>query len=78
MATIQQLLNSYDIDMENIPNHIAIIMDRVTADYSGMLATVMNALALRDALSKVNIESRIQTAIEMKEVAEPFKHIPRR
>ena len=47
-------------------------MDRVTADYSGMLATVMNALALQDALSKVDVQSRVQTAIEMREVAEPF------
>ena len=47
-------------------------MDRVAADYTGMLATVMNALALKDALSKVGVESRIQTAIEMKEIAEPF------
>jgi len=47
-------------------------MDRVAADYSGMLATVMNALALQDALGKSNIESRVQTAIEMKAVAEPF------
>lgn len=47
-------------------------MDRVTADYSGMLATVMNALALQDALQKVAVESRVQTAIEMREIAEPF------
>ncbi len=47
-------------------------MDRATADYSGMLATVMNALALQDALKKVNVDSRIQSAIEMKEIAEPF------
>ena len=47
-------------------------MDRVTADYSGMLATVMNALALQDALRKVGMESRVQTAIEMREIAEPF------
>jgi uridylate kinase len=47
-------------------------MDRVTADYSGMLATIMNALALQDALLKVGIESRVQTAIEMREIAEPF------
>ncbi len=47
-------------------------MDRVTADYTGMLATIMNALALKDALSKLNVETRVQTAIEMKEVAEPF------
>lgn len=47
-------------------------MDRVAADYTGMLATVMNALALNDALIKVGVDSRIQTAIEMKEIAEPF------
>lgn len=47
-------------------------MDRVTADYTGMLATVMNALALQDALTKVGMETRVQTSIEMKEVAEPF------
>lgn len=47
-------------------------MDRVTADYSGMLATVMNALALQDALAKVEVPSRVQTSIEMKEIAEPF------
>lgn len=47
-------------------------MDRVTADYTGMLATIMNALALRDALKKEGVESRVQTAIEMKQIAEPF------
>ena len=47
-------------------------MDRVTADYTGMLATIMNGLALKDSLSKINVETRVQTAIEMKEVAEPF------
>jgi len=47
-------------------------MDRVIADYTGMLATVMNALALQDALTKVGVDSRVQTAIEMREVAEPF------
>ncbi len=47
-------------------------MDRVAADYSGMLATVMNSLALKDSLSKVGIDARIQTAIDMKEIAEPF------
>lgn len=47
-------------------------MDRVTADYSGMLATIMNALALQDSLQKSGLESRVQTAIEMKEIAEPF------
>lgn len=47
-------------------------MDRVAADYTGMLATVMNSLALKDALGKVGVEARIQTAIDMKEIAEPF------
>ena len=47
-------------------------MDRIAADYTGMLATVMNSLALKDALSKVGVDARIQTAIDMKEIAEPF------
>jgi uridylate kinase len=47
-------------------------MDRATADHMGMLATVMNALALADALGRVGIETRVQTAIEMKAVAEPY------
>ncbi len=47
-------------------------MDRATADYMGMLATVMNALALQQALEKHEIPTRVQSAIDMKEVAEPF------
>jgi uridylate kinase len=47
-------------------------MDRSTADYMGMLATVINALALQDALEKVRIATRVATAIEMRSVAEPF------
>lgn len=47
-------------------------MDRATADYMGMLATVMNSLALQDALQKQGVNTRVQTAIEMKEVAEPY------
>lgn len=47
-------------------------MDRATGDYMGMLATVINALALQDALEKMAVDSRVQTAIEMREVAEPF------
>ncbi len=47
-------------------------MDRATADYMGMLATCINALALQDALEKEGIDTRVQTAIEMKEVAEPY------
>jgi uridylate kinase len=47
-------------------------MDRVSGDYMGMLATVINALALQNALEKRNVFTRVQSAIEMKEVAEPF------
>ena len=47
-------------------------MDRVSADHMGMLATVINALALQDALEKQGIHTRVQSAIEMKQVAEPF------
>ncbi|HUV06089.1 MAG TPA: UMP kinase [Spirochaetia bacterium] len=47
-------------------------MDRVSADYMGMLATVINALALQDALEKVDVPTRVQTAIDMQQVAEPF------
>jgi uridylate kinase len=47
-------------------------MDRASADYMGMLATVMNGLALQDALEKAGVDTRVQTAIEMREVAEPF------
>ncbi len=47
-------------------------MDRATADYMGMLATVINALALQDALEKENMGTRVMSAIEMKEVAEPY------
>jgi uridylate kinase len=47
-------------------------MDRSSADYMGMLATVMNGLALQEALEKLGVDTRVQTAIEMREVAEPF------
>ena len=47
-------------------------MDRVSADHMGMLATVINALALQDALEKQGIPTRVMTAIEMHEVAEPY------
>ena len=47
-------------------------MDRATADYMGMLATVMNSLALQDALEKLGLITRVQTAIAMREVAEPY------
>ena len=47
-------------------------MDRTTADHMGMLATCINALALQDALEGIGVLTRVQTAIEMKEIAEPF------
>lgn len=47
-------------------------MDRTTADYMGMLATCINALALQDSLENAGVNTRVQTAIEMHEVAEPF------
>jgi uridylate kinase len=47
-------------------------IDRATADYMGMLATVMNALALQDALEKRGMNTRVQTAIEMRAIAEPY------
>ncbi len=49
-------------------------MDRVTADYMGMLATCINALALRDAFENAGIPVRVQTAIEMRAIAEPYIH----
>jgi uridylate kinase len=47
-------------------------MDRATADYIGMIATVMNAMTLQDALEQINIPTRVQSAIAMQEVAEPY------
>lgn len=47
-------------------------MDRATADYAGMVATVINAVCLQDALEGLGVDTRVQTAIEMREVAEPF------
>ena len=58
-------------------------MERTTADYMGMLATTMNALALQDALEARGVYTRVQTAIEMREIAEPYikrkaaKHLER-
>jgi len=51
---------------------LAMGMDRATADYMGMLATVMNALALMDALESLGVITRVQSAIEMRAVAEPY------
>jgi uridylate kinase len=47
-------------------------MDRATADYMGMLATVMNSLALQDSLEQIGVDTRVQTSIEMRQVAEPY------
>jgi uridylate kinase len=47
-------------------------MDRASADYMGMLATVMNSLALQDALEKAGVVTRVQSAIEMQQIAEPY------
>src|SRR5699024_7195988 len=47
-------------------------MDRANADYMGMLATVMNSLASQDSLENVGIPTRVQTSIEMRQVAEPY------
>lgn len=47
-------------------------MDRATADYMGMLATVMNSMAMQDSLEQLGIETRVQTSIEMRQVAEPY------
>ncbi len=47
-------------------------MDRTTADYMGMLATIINALALQQALESVDVPTRVQTAIEMRQIAEPY------
>ena len=52
--------------------HEAAGMDRATADYMGMLATVINALALQDALERIGVPSRVQTAIAMHQIAEPY------
>lgn len=47
-------------------------MDRATADYIGMLATIMNALALQDALESLGVPTRVQTALTITQVAEPY------
>ncbi|MFO7176926.1 UMP kinase, partial [Enterococcus faecium] len=47
-------------------------MDRANADYMGMLATVLNSLALQDSLETYGVQTRVQTSIEMRQVAEPY------
>lgn len=53
-------------------NALARGMEQATADYMGMVATVINAIALQDSLERMGVITRVQTAIEMREVAEPF------
>ena len=50
----------------------ALDMDRTTSDYMGMLATIINGLGMQDALEKIGVETRVQTAIEMRQIAEPY------
>ena len=47
-------------------------MDRATADHMGMLATVINALAIQDALDQINVQNRVLSAIDMRQIAEPY------
>lgn len=47
-------------------------MDRTTSDYMGMLGTIINSLAFQDALEKIGVETRVQTSIEMRQIAEPY------
>ena len=81
MAT--EIRSAYDLGVEvgivigggNIFRGVAAAvggMDRSSADYMGMLATSINALALQDALEKVGLETRVQSAIEMRQIAEPY------
>ena len=52
-------------------------MERAQADYMGMLATVMNALALQDALENVGVPTRVQTSIDMRQIVEPISVVER-
>jgi uridylate kinase len=84
-TTVQEICKSIK-DAHNLGVQIAIVvgggnifrgrngegMDRTTADYMGMMATVINALALQDALEQMDLQVRVQTAIEMKQIAEPY------
>jgi uridylate kinase len=83
---ILNLIADEVIDINNLGVQVAIVvgggniwrgrsgvgMDRSTADYMGMLATVINALAMQDALENKGMQTRVQTAIEMRQVAEPY------
>jgi len=83
---IIDLISDQVIEVQNMGVEVAIVvgggniwrgragvgMDRTTADHMGMLATVINALALQDALENKDIQVRVQTAIEMRQIAEPY------
>lgn len=81
LAAIIKQVRDYDVEIAIVlgagnlwrgKDGLAHGMERATADHIGMLATVMNALALRDALERNGIVTRAQTAIEMKDIAEPY------
>jgi len=83
---VVDLISDQVIEVKNMGVEVAIVvgggniwrgrsgvgMDRTTADHMGMLATVINALALQDALENKNVPVRVQTAIEMRQIAEPY------
>ena len=83
---VVDLISDQVIEVRNMGIEVAIVvgggniwrgragigMDRTTADHMGMLATVINALALQDALENKNAPVRVQTAIEMRQIAEPY------
>ncbi len=83
ISVAQEIKSAYDLGVElavvigagNIFRGLSASqngIERATADYMGMLATVMNALALQDALEKIGVDTRVQTGLEMRDVAEPY------
>ncbi len=81
VATKIKAVRDHDVQVAVVPgagniwrgrDGLAHGMERATADHMGMLATVMNALALADALERLGVTTRVQTAIEMRSIAEPY------
>jgi uridylate kinase len=81
LAAIVKQVRDHDVEVAIVPgagnlwrgkDGLAHGMERATADHMGMLATVMNSLALQDALERMGIITRVQTAIEMRAIAEPY------
>ena len=81
LATTIKQIKDYDVEIAIVlgagnlwrgKDGLAHGMERATADHMGMLATVMNSLTLQDALERIGIVTRVQTAIEMKSIAEPY------